>query len=389
MGTGSGVIVSADGYILTNNHVVGDADEVDVTLPDGHEHRAKVVGTDPASDLAVIQVKASDLKAAKLGDSANLKVGEWVVAAGNPFGLSHTVTAGIVSAKGRSNMPNMRIADYEDFIQTDAAINPGNSGGPLINLRGEVIGINTAIASRTGGSNGVGFAIPVNMAKSIMESLIKHGHVVRGWLGLSIQPLTDEMAKSFGFDSTEGVLIGDVLPEGPAQKAGLKRGDIVTKFDGKKVKDMVEFRTAVAETEPGSKVRIEVYRDGKTKTVKVEVGTQPKGALSAMRGSPEKEKGTLDDLGISVANAGPDSLRGLGLPEDLKGVLVTQVEQMGTGARAGLRVGDVIVDVQGVSTPDVSTFREQIAKQDLKKGIHLLVQTGEARHYVLLRTETE
>ncbi|HVP12591.1 MAG TPA: DegQ family serine endoprotease [Phycisphaerae bacterium] len=382
-GLGSGVIVSADGYILTNNHVVGDADEVDVTLPDGQEHRAKVVGTDPPSDLAVIQIKASDLKPAKLGDSSHLKVGEWVVAAGNPFGLNNTITAGIVSATGRSNM---RIADYENFIQTDAAINPGNSGGPLVNLQGEVVGINTAIASHTGSNNGVGFAIPINMAKSIMDSLIKHGQVVRGWLGLSIQPLTADMAKSFGYDSTEGVLIGDVLVDGPAQKAGLKRGDIVTKFAGEQIKDMAQFRTLVAQTRPDTKAKIEVYREGSTKTVKVEVGKM-KGTQNEMGSSAESKHGTIDELGISVANAAPDTLHQLGLPEDVRGVLVTQVDETGTGARAGLRVRDVIVDVQGVATPDVAGFREEIAKHDLHKGIRLLVQTGETRHYVLLRTE--
>ena len=202
------MIVSADGYVLTNNHVVGEADEVTVLLGKNRELRAEVVGTDPMTDLAVIRIKADRLPAAKLGNSNKLKVGEWVVAAGNPFGLSDTITAGIVSATGRSNM---RIAEYEDFIQTDAAINPGNSGGPLVNLRGEVVGINTAIASRTGVYNGVGFAIPINLARSIMDSLIKTGQVVRGWLGVSVQPLDEAMAETFGYDSTDGVLIGDVL----------------------------------------------------------------------------------------------------------------------------------------------------------------------------------
>ena len=202
------MIVSADGYVLTNNHVVGEADEVTVLLGKNRQLRAEVVGTDPMTDLAVIRIKADRLPAAKLGNSNKLKVGEWVVAAGNPFGLSDTITAGIVSATGRSNM---RIAEYEDFIQTDAAINPGNSGGPLVNLRGEVVGINTAIASRTGVYNGVGFAIPINLARSIMDSLIKTGQVVRGWLGVSVQPLDEAMAETFGYDSTDGVLIGDVL----------------------------------------------------------------------------------------------------------------------------------------------------------------------------------
>ncbi|RMF85297.1 MAG: hypothetical protein D6744_01630, partial [Planctomycetota bacterium] len=223
-GLGSGVIVSEDGYILTNNHVAGNADELLVRTHDGKEYTAKVVGVDPMTDLAVIRVDAKGLTAAELGDSDELKVGEWVVAAGSPFGLTGTITAGIVSATGRSNV---RIVDYADFIQTDAAINPGNSGGPLVNLKGQVVGINTAIASRSGGFNGVGFAIPVNMARTVMHSLIEKGEVVRGWLGVSIQPLDEALAHSFGYDKTDGVLVGDVLEDGPADKAGLKAGDII------------------------------------------------------------------------------------------------------------------------------------------------------------------
>jgi serine protease Do len=380
-GLGSGVIVNGDGYILTNNHVVGNADEVEVTMPDGREHRATVIGTDPMTDLAVVRIKASDLKAATLGDSDKLKVGEWIIAAGNPFGLNDTITAGIVSAKGRSNM---RIAEYEDFIQTDAAINPGNSGGPLVNLRGEVVGINTAIASRTGAGNGVGFAIPINMAKSIMESLIRHGQVVRGWLGLSIQPLNEDLAKSFGYDSTKGALVGDVLANGPAEHAGLKRGDIVTRFSGTRIKDAGQFRTLVAETEPGSKAKIEVFRDGKTRTVTVAIGKRDQGTTVVRN---DEKQDAVNGLGMNVTNATSEALRDLGMSEDLRGVLITGVDQGGAAARAGLQPGDLILDVQGALVTNVKEFRRQIDRHDLKNGIRLLVQSGETRHFVLLRNE--
>jgi serine protease Do len=380
-GLGSGVIVSSDGYILTNNHVVGQADEVEVTMPDGQTHSATVVGSDPLSDLAVIQVKSSKLPAAKLGDSSELRVGEWVVAAGNPFGLADTITAGIVSAKGRSNM---RIAEYEDFIQTDAAINPGNSGGPLVNLNGEVVGINTAIASRTGFGNGVGFAIPINMAKSVMESLIKHGQVVRGWLGVSIQPLNEDLAKSFGYESSEGALVGDVLPDGPAKRAGLKRGDIITAFAGRKVKDAMQFRALVADTEPDAKVKLDVFRDGGNRTLSVKLGKRDAGKAATR---DREDRGDVNELGMNVANVTADVAQRLGLPEDVRGALVTGVEEGGAADKAGLRTGDVILDVQGEQVANWRELRERIAQHKLEDGIRLLVQTGESKHYVMLRSE--
>ena len=378
-GFGSGVIVSPDGYILTNNHVVGDADEVTVTLPDKTDYRAEVVGRDPLSDLAVIRVKAHDLPAAKLGSSDELKVGEWIVAAGNPFGLTDTITAGIVSAKGRSNM---RIAEYEDFIQTDAAINPGNSGGPLVNLRGEVVGINTAIASRGGGNNGVGFAIPINMAKSIMESLIGKGKVTRGWLGVSIQPLMEDMAKSFGYSSTEGALVGDVIKGGPAEQAGLEQGDIITSIDGTEIKDVTQFRNLVAAAEPGTKVKLEVFREGKTKTVTVKLTERSEG-----EGAPGTGGDETDELGLTTTNLTPEVRRALSLGNDVEGVAIAEVEPGGVAYRAGLRTGQVILDVQGVPVTSVSQFKSQIAKQSLEKGIRLRVQVGEQQVFVLLRAE--
>lgn len=267
-GRGSGVIVSEDGYILTNYHVAGEADEVNVTLSDGRQFRAKIVGGDKATDIAVLKIDANNLKPAKLGKSANLEVGEWVLAMGSPFGLDQTVTAGIISATGRANVG---ITDYEDFIQTDAAINPGNSGGPLVNLRGEVVGINTAIASRSGGYMGVGFAIPSEMAGRVMHSIIDKGFVTRGWLGAMIQDLSEELAESFKFESTEGVLIGDVVAESPAANAGLKSGDIVTKYNGQAVETANELRNAVAATAPDTDATLEIFRDGERKTLKVRI----------------------------------------------------------------------------------------------------------------------
>ncbi|HUU98713.1 MAG TPA: DegQ family serine endoprotease [Phycisphaerae bacterium] len=375
-GLGSGVIVSADGYVLTNNHVVGEADEVTVMLGENRELRAEVVGTDPMTDLAVIRIKADKLPAAKLGNSDKLKVGEWVVAAGNPFGLSDTITAGIVSAKGRANM---RIAEYEDYIQTDAAINPGNSGGPLVNLRGEVVGINTAIASRTGVYNGVGFTIPINLARSIMDSLIKTGQVVRGWLGVSVQQLDEGMAKTFGYDSTNGVLIGDVLRGGPAEKAGLHAGDIVTALDGTKITEMNQFRNLIAAKQPGSSAKMEVYRNGKTTTVTVEIGRR----TPEMAAAPGRD--ISGELGMTVANLTPDLARSFGLSSSIQGVLVTEVAPAGMAARSGIVVGNVILEVQGVPVSNVTEFHAQLGKHDLKAGVRLLVQAGEGRHFVLLR----
>ena len=266
---GSGFIISPDGLIMTNNHVVGGADKVTVRLHDGREFTAKVVGTDPPTDVAVIKIDANDLPVAQLGDSDKLEVGDWVLAIGNPFGLSHTLTAGIVSAKGRSGIG---LADYENFIQTDAAINPGNSGGPLVNLDGQVVGINTAIFSRSGGYMGIGFAIPINMAKQIRDQLVENGTVTRGQLGVYIQDLTDDLAQSFGLKDSKGILISKVIEDSPAAKAGLKQGDIVLKADGKPVGKVNEFRNGIAMTAPGTVVRLDILRNGKPEQIKVTIG---------------------------------------------------------------------------------------------------------------------
>jgi serine protease Do len=374
---GSGVIISSDGYILTNNHVVSDADEVEVKLEGGRSYTAKVVGTDPKTDLAVLKIDASDLVAAELGNSESLQVGQWVLAIGSPFNLDHTVTSGIVSAKGRSNVG---ITDYEDFIQTDAAINPGNSGGPLVDLRGRVIGINTAIATQTGSNAGVGFAIPINMARNIMDSLIAHGHVQRGWLGVAIQNLTDDLAKSFGFEGTKGVLIGDVNKGSPAEKAGLKDGDIITKYAGKPVDNVMRFRELVAATTPDQKAEVQVFRDGKRLDVVVQVGE-----LAATDVAVAVAKGTIGNhLGLMLGNLDAEHAQKLGL-EANKGVFIREVEPGSLAARAGLRAGDAIMSLNGTDVADVDGFKTELKKHDAKQGLRLQVRSGEMSHYVLLK----
>jgi serine protease Do len=377
-GLGTGVIVSQDGYILTNNHVVDHADEVMVTLSNERQYKAQVVGTDPKSDLAVLKVDASDLHPAELGDSDQVKIGEWVVAAGQPFGLTHTITAGIVSATGRANVG---VADYEDFIQTDAAINPGNSGGPLVDLTGHVIGINTAIFSRSGGYMGIGFAIPSNMAKTIMQSLISHGKVVRGFLGVSIQNLTEGLAESFGRKNTNGVLVGDVTPDSPADKAGMKQGDIITSYDGKAVGNVHELRSAVANTAPGTEAKIEVFRHGKSQTLTVKVGELEGGLASIERHGAV----TSDKLGLTVTNLTPEITQGLGINQT-RGVLVTEVDPFGLAAHAGIRQNDVIVAVQDQSVSNTSQFDEALNKQDVTKGIRFTVQSGSSQRFVFVES---
>jgi len=338
-GLGSGVIVSADGYILTNNHVVDGADVIKISLNDGRELTAKVVGSDPKSDLAVIKVDAKDLPFVTFTDSDKIEVGDKVLAIGNPFGIGQSVTSGMVSALGRATMG----LDYEDFIQTDAAINPGNSGGALIDVKGRLVGINTAIYSRSGGFQGIGFAIPANLARSVMEQLVANGKMVRGYLGVQMQAIDAELAEQFSLKSKDGVIVVEVVQGSPAAKAGLEAGDVITKFQGKEVKDGRALKFSVANIAPGSKVAVEVLRQGKTEKLELKVGEQPKDMTLAARGGSSKSEGTLN--GVGVADIEPAARREFGISSRVQGALVTEVDPSSAAAAAGLQPGDVIQEI--------------------------------------------
>ncbi len=352
---GSGVIVSEDGYILTNNHVVDGADEIKVALPDEKTvYDAKLVGADPQTDVAVIKVEATGLPAITLTDSDNLEVGDLVLAIGNPFGVGQTVTTGIVSAKGRGGIG---IVDYEDFIQTDAPINPGNSGGALVDIEGRLVGINQSIASPVRASAGIGFAVPINLARFVMERLITDGKVTRGYLGVLIQPVTPELAREFKLPENTGALVGEVTPDSPAEEAGLKEGDVIIEFNGRKVTDNRHLRLMVAQTAPGTKAELKLIRDGKEQTLTVKVGELPAEGLAraggrsgGLRRSPEPD--LLD--GVTVDDLDARTRRQYNLPPQLQGALIVDVEPNCPAAAAGLRPGDVILEInrQRVTSAD-------------------------------------
>ncbi len=383
-GLGSGVIVDGQGHILTNNHVVEDADELRVHLADGRSVEATVVGTDPKSDLAVIAIDTDDITPADLASDQELRVGRWVLAVGSPFGLEQTVTAGIISASGRVGIG---IADYEDLIQTDAAINRGNSGGPLINLEGEVVGINTAIISPTGGNQGIGFAIPIGMARKVMDSLIERGEVVRGWLGVWIQSLTPDLAATFEYERDYGALVGDVIADGPAADAGLRSGDIIMEIDGEKIDDASVLRNQVAATDPGTTVAVTVWRDGRRRTLDVTLERLPDdtGGLAKDRAGDAE----LEGLGVRFADLTDDLRSRLELGEDVRGVVVAAIARMGPAAEAGLRVGDVITHVQGEAVRDTRALRAALREADLAEGARLRVRRGDGSRFVLLKNGGE
>ena len=340
-GLGSGVIVTKDGYILTNNHVVDNADEVKVSMHDGNELTAKVGGRDPKSDIAVLKIEGKNLPIVSFAASDKVQVGDVVLAIGNPFGVGQTVTSGIVSATGRGNLG---IEDYEDFIQTDAAINPGNSGGALVDVEGRLIGINTAIFSRSGGNMGIGFAIPSDLARTVMDSLIKYGHVTRGYLGVAIQDINPALAKQFKLKDSNGALVGEVVAKSPAEKAGVKDGDVVLEYNGKKVVDSRRLKLAVGETKPGTTVPVKVLRDGDTKTLNITVQELPGGDKLAQNGSSSTaDNGTLN--GVTVADLDAQARQEFRIPEKVKGVIVTEVQEDSAAAEAGLKPGDVILEI--------------------------------------------
>jgi len=384
-GMGSGVIVSEDGVILTNNHVVAEASEIKVTTSDKREFDATVVGTDPKSDLAVIKIKGnvSGLRPVTFGDSSRLRLGDVVLAVGNPFGVGQTVTMGIVSAKGRADLG---IVDYEDFIQTDAAINPGNSGGALVNMEGQLVGVNTAILSRSGGYQGIGFSIPTNMAVPIMESLKKNGRVVRGWLGVGIQDVDAELASALKLPVTTGVLLSDIRAGTPAAKAGLRRGDVVVKIEGTPVTSVGQFRNTVAANGAGRRVSLEIYREGKTQKVAVDLGEMPNDSAAAPRpggsGGGPVAPSVLD--GVTLQEMSPQHRRAFQIPDEVqRGVVVTQVDPRSTAAKAGLRPGDVVLEVNKTSVDGLQKFQELYGKA--KGNTLLLVSRRGSNVFLVVR----
>ena len=387
-GLGSGVIVSDDGYILTNNHVVENADEIKVALNDEREFTAKVVGRDDKSDVAVLKIDTKDLPYLHLANSDTLEVGDVVLAIGNPFGVGQTVTMGIVSATGRGNIG----LDYEDFIQTDAAINPGNSGGALIDAEGRLVGINTAIISRSGGNQGIGFAIPVNLARSVMESLVKDGRVVRGFMGVNIQDVDPALAKEFNLKDNDGALVADVTAGSPAEKAGLKPGDIITKFNGKPVRDSRHLKLQVAQTSPSAKVPVEVLRDGSTKAFTVQLKEFPRNELASTsrRGNDDGGSEAEETLkGVAVGNIDASAREQLNMPANLKGAIVTSIDESSAAFEAGLREGDVILEINRKPVASADDAVQLSAKNDRKGSVLLRVWSRGGTRYVVVKEDKQ
>jgi serine protease Do len=373
---GSGFIISNDGYILTNAHVVNAADEVLVKLSDKREFKAKIIGADKRTDVALIKIEAKDLPKVKIGDPSKLKVGEWVAAIGSPFGLENTMTAGIVSAKGRA-LPQ---ENYVPFIQTDVAINPGNSGGPLFNLAGEVVGVNSQIYSRSGGSMGLSFSIPIDVAIDISNQLKESGKVTRGWLGVSIQELTKELADSFGMSSTKGALIAGVEKGSPAEKGGLEAGDVIVKFDGHKIQTSSDLPRVVGTTKPNKLVNVEVLRKGRKKTLNFRIGEMPSEEIQIANNSKAPAKEEANKVGLTLKELTPQQRKKL---NGKNGLLV--INSTGAAAEAGIRRGDVILGLNNSESQSVAQFNKQINAVRKGKTIAVLVQRGDSTLYVPIK----
>ncbi|MBH0200569.1 MAG: DegQ family serine endoprotease [Nitrospira sp.] len=381
-GLGSGVIVESNGLIITNNHVVGKADEIRVTLSDKREFKAKLIGNDPKTDIAVVRIDATGLPTVPWADSDRLEVGEFVLAVGNPFGLTQTVTLGIVSALGRA----AGIAEYEDFIQTDAAINPGNSGGALVNVRGELVGINTAIFSQSGGNMGIGFAVPSNMAQSIMGQLVQSGKVVRGWLGVSIQDLTPELASQFGLGDTKGVLVSDVMEDSPAKKAGFERADVIVEYDGKPMDSPAHLRNAVAQTPVGKKVTVKIIRDKKPKTIELAIAEQPKTmAQSGEEDGGESVTPTGVLSGLDVRELTEELASRYGLKSGERGVVVVRVKPGTSAEEIGVREGDLIMEINREAVTSVRAYEKVAGKLPKDHPVLLLLKRQGRTIYLTLR----
>jgi serine protease Do len=372
---GSGVIVTDDGYIVTNNHVIEKAQEIKVLLSSKKNYKAKLIGADPKTDIAVIKIDAKGLSPLPWGDSNKLKVGEVVFAIGNPFGLNQTVTMGVISAVGRANVG---IADYEDFIQTDAAINPGNSGGALVNVRGELIGINTAILSRTGGYQGIGFAVPSSMAKQVMDSLVKYKKVVRGWLGVSIQEVTSDLADEFGVKDLKGALVSGVMKKSPADQAGIKQGDVVLQYNGKIVEDTGHLRNMVSQTPIGASVKVKILRAKKEMDVEVVIAELPKKITEPFSRGEEsqdhKDAATTAFSGLVVRELTSDLARRFGFDENERGVVVVRSESGSRVYEAGIRPGDIILQINQNNITNLESFKKATATIKKKERILLLIR---------------
>ncbi len=377
---GSGVIVTPDGTIVTNNHVIDGATDVKVDLSDNREFQAKVIGTDAKTDIAVLKIDGTNLPTLPIGDSSRLHVGDVVFAIGEPYGLTSTATMGIVSATGRSM--NGEIENYEDFIQTDAAINPGNSGGAMIDLHGNLVGINTAILAESGGNQGIGFAIPINMARSVMDQIVSHGKVVRGYLGLFPQNVSPALAKEFGLSEPKGAIIAELEPDTPAARAGLKRGDVILAVNGQAVNSANDLRLRISQTPPGTNVKLGIWRDGKTQDVSVTLGELPEKAEKA--GPAEGEAGGLE--GVEVQSLTPDLAEQLQLQPGTRGVVVTSVDPASQAAAAGLERGDVIQEVNHKPVSSIEDYRRAVSAAG-KSSILLLVNQQGVTNYVVIESQ--
>jgi serine protease Do len=379
-GLGSGFIISKDGFIVTNNHVIEKANDIEIILESGKKYQAQIIGKDPKTDLALLKIEPEeDLPAISFGRSDVLDIGDWVIAIGNPFGLGHTVTAGIVSAKGRS----LGLGSYDDFIQTDAAINPGNSGGPLFNLDGEVVGVNTAIFAR---AQGIGFAIPAAIAVNIIDQLRSNGKVVRGWLGVLVQQITPEIAQSLGLQETKGALVADITPDGPAEKAGIKRRDVIIGFDDTEINEMSELPKSVAATPPGTKSEIILLREGKKKKISVLLGQLPE--IIAKKPKIEEKKDVENDLGLAVQEISPIIQKRLNL-QDSQGVIIVNVRRASPAWNAGLRKADIIVEINKKEIKDIEEYKNIINKIKQDESLLFLVRRNQNTIYVALKFDAK
>ncbi|MBN1356680.1 DegQ family serine endoprotease [bacterium] len=377
---GSGVVIEESGYILTNNHVVEEVDEIQVNTLDGKTYEAEIVGTDSMTDIALLKIEAEQtLATIPFGDSDKLEAGDWVMAIGNPFGLGHTVTVGVVSAKGRSTIMPQNELPYQDFIQTDASINPGNSGGPLLNVQGELVGINSVIYSRTGQSAGIGFSIPINLILPLVTQLKETGTVTRGWLGVTIQSLSEELANSLNLPSTKGALVAEIIEDGPADRAGIKVQDVIIRFDGTEIRNSSHLSQMVAASPVGKKFQIDLIRGNKEKNIQVKLGERPENPSQI-----KTQSGVFIDLGMTVQDLTPEIARELGI-EKIEGILISNVESGSPSDRAGLRRGDIILEFNQEKISSVKQYQDAVKKLAPGESAVLYIRRGDSKIFVAVK----